>query len=156
MGAEILRKLVQVQHSILVGVPGLHDLKTQTARAGNEKRISGQLGDMKVIQKIGCKHKYFIKDSLKLNMPVSYCSESCLVASFLLVAGRYCIYTVFLTYPHQEHQISGNTPRQLRNTTRSRFALQVCPITESGPRLGDLQIAPMRVSDTTNMKWYRK
>lgn len=76
MGAEILRKLVKVQHSILVGVPGLHDLKTQTARAHNEKRISGKLGDIKVIQKIGCKHKYFIKYSLKLNMPLSYCSES--------------------------------------------------------------------------------
>lgn len=37
MGAKILRELLEVQYSILVGVPGLHHLKTQTARPEKNK-----------------------------------------------------------------------------------------------------------------------
>lgn len=35
MAAKILRELFKVQHSILVGVPDLHDLKMQRVRAQN-------------------------------------------------------------------------------------------------------------------------
>lgn len=60
IGAKIFRKFFKVQHSILVGVPGLHNLKNAYS---NENQISGQLADIwsgveLVIHKIGCKHKY--------------------------------------------------------------------------------------------------
>lgn len=44
VSAKILRELFKVQHSILVGVPSLHHLKTDRARADNDEQKPGWSG----------------------------------------------------------------------------------------------------------------
>lgn len=76
MGPKILRELFKVQYSILVGVPGLHHLKTQTDRAGNEKQMSEHLTDI------------MVRDQNSYNYPEGMSVLCCFILLLLLVAGK--------------------------------------------------------------------
>lgn len=56
MNAKKLCELLKVQYTIVVGVPSLHHLKTQTARSVKNK-YKKQNNKVTVSQKVGCKHK---------------------------------------------------------------------------------------------------